>query len=79
VTPSRVDALHSCYWAEGKLTTRSCSLSETRSYVAKQLALMRPDHIRRVNPTPYKLALTPHLFSFMHELWLKHTIVGEIV
>jgi hypothetical protein len=57
VTPSRVQALHSC-WFDGGLTKPFPSLREIRTKVQHQLSTFREDHLRRLNPTPYKLSVT---------------------
>jgi len=77
VTPSRVQALHSC-WFDGALTKPFPSLRELRTRVQDELRHFRPDHLRRLNPTPYKLSISSDLFSFLHELWLAETPIAEI-
>lgn len=57
VTPSRVQALHSCYW-DGALTRPFDNIRVIRARVQQQLASFREDHLRRLNPTPYKLSVT---------------------
>jgi hypothetical protein len=34
------------------------SLEKIRSRCMQQLEMLRPDHIRRLNPTPYKVSFT---------------------
>lgn len=77
VTPSKVVALHSCVW-DGALTRPFPSLSELKHKVQQQLASFRSDHLRRLNPTPYKLSVTSDLYTFMHDLWLMETPIAEI-
>lgn len=77
VTPSRVEPLHTCVW-DGKLTEPFPSMNEVRARVAEQLATFRQDHLRRLNPTPYKLSVTSDLYTFMHDLWLAETPIAEI-
>jgi len=77
VTPSKVEALHSC-WFDGALTKPFPSLRAVRTRVQEQLASFREDHLRRLNPTPYKLSVTSDLYTSTHELWLASTPIAEI-
>jgi nicotinate phosphoribosyltransferase len=77
VTPSRVQALHSC-WFDGALTKPFPSLRELRTRVQDELKHFRPDHLRRLNPTPYKLSISSDLYTFLHDLWLAETPIAEI-
>jgi nicotinate phosphoribosyltransferase len=77
VTPSQVIPLHHCIW-DGKAATEKLSLREAREHVAEQLNMMREDHLRLVNPTPYKVSVTERLFDFMHKLWNREARIGEL-
>lgn len=39
---------------------------------------MRPDHMRELNPTPYKVSVSAKLYDFIHFLWLNEAPVGEL-
>jgi nicotinate phosphoribosyltransferase len=39
---------------------------------------MRPDHMRAVNPTPYKVSVSEDLYRSMHELWMHEAPITEI-
>lgn len=54
---------HSHYVCEGEAREELEPLKEIRSRCIKQLENMRPDHMRRLNPTPYKVIKHKH-----HEL-----------
>ncbi|KAK8264305.1 hypothetical protein V6Z12_D12G100700 [Gossypium hirsutum] len=56
VVPKRVEELLKCYWPgkSGKVREELPALKDIRDHCIKQLEQMRPDHIRRLNPTPYK-------------------------
>lgn len=43
---------------EGKAREDLPPLKDIRTRCIDQLELMRPDHMRRLNPTPYKVLLT---------------------
>jgi len=79
VVPSRVEALYKCYWS-GKYGRREPlpSLTELRKHCLQQLAAMRTDHMRALNPTPYKVSVSGKLYEFIHFLWLNEAPVGEL-
>lgn len=77
VTPSKVVPLHHVVW-DGKLVQPFPSLREVRNRVMDQLQSFREDHLRHLNPTPYKLSVTSDLYTFMHDLWLTETPIAEI-
>ena len=79
VTPSRVQALHVLAWdGEGGVVRPYPSLLELKHRVQRELSCFREDHLRRLNPTPYKLSVTSDLYTFMHDLWLSETPIAEI-
>jgi len=78
VTPSKVELLHHLVW-DGKITAPMPSLSVIKNYVKEQLALFRPDHLRHLNPTPYKVSVSSDLFTFMQNLWQSESPVPEII
>jgi nicotinate phosphoribosyltransferase len=79
VTATRVVPLHVKVFDHGKpLLMDPPKLVDTKEYVRQQLACMRPDILRYVNPTPYKVSVSHDLFSFLHELWQTETPVAEL-
>ncbi|KAK7251030.1 hypothetical protein RIF29_33894 [Crotalaria pallida] len=80
VVPQRVEELLRCYWPGISDKTRENlpSLRTIRERCIKQLELMRPDHMRRLNPTPYKVSVSAELYDFIHFLWLNEAPVGEL-
>ncbi|KAL5649826.1 hypothetical protein ACJX0J_040635, partial [Zea mays] len=56
VVPQHVEELLQCYWpgTSDKPRAELPSLEKIRSRCMQQLEMLRPDHIRRLNPTPYK-------------------------
>lgn len=54
------------------------SASDVREYVRAQFTVMREDHIRPLNPTPYKVSVTASLFHFIHELWNREVPIVEL-
>jgi nicotinate phosphoribosyltransferase len=53
-------------------------LAELRAFVAAQLALVREDHLRPLNPTPYKVSVSTELYHYIHEMWMKEIPVSEL-
>eukprot|EP01018_Ginkgo_biloba_P036248 Gb_26214 [translate_table: standard] len=80
VVPQQVEELYKCYWPGNSGKEREClpSLATIRERCLKQLAEMRPDHMRKLNPTPYKVSVSRKLYEFIHFLWLNEAPVGEL-
>ncbi len=77
VTPSRVVPLHRCVW-DGKRVYPEASLSESRDYVLSQLRSTREDHLRDINPTPYKVSVSEELYNYVYHLWTEESPVTEL-
>ncbi|XP_073003369.1 nicotinate phosphoribosyltransferase 2-like isoform X1 [Typha latifolia] len=73
VVPQYVEELLKCYWPGGSCKTREelPSLEKIRNRCMQHLDLMRPDHMRRLNPTPYKV-----LLSFLFDLFYHNHIIS---
>ncbi|KAH1227772.1 Nicotinate phosphoribosyltransferase 2 [Glycine max] len=54
------------------------ALRDIRERCINQLEQMRSDHMRRLNPTPYKVSVSAKLYDFIHFLWLNEAPVGEL-
>lgn len=79
IVPQRVEELLKCYWPQNSNKSRKLpSLNEIRDRCLQQLSQMRPDHMRRLNPTPYKVSVSAKLYDFIHFLWLSEAPVGEL-
>jgi len=77
VVPKEVVTLHKCVW-DGRQVYAFPPLDAIRQYVQDQIAAMRPDHMRAVNPTPYKVSVSEELYRSMHELWMQEAPISEI-
>lgn len=77
VTPSAVIPLYHEVW-NGEAAPLP-SLKETRDYVVEQISSMRPDHVRPLNPTPYKISVSDKLYSFVHVLWMQEAPIAELL
>ncbi|KAL7141405.1 hypothetical protein ABFS83_08G050800 [Erythranthe nasuta] len=80
VVPQRVEELMKCFWPgqSGKVREELQPIKLIRERCINQLDLMRPDHMRRLNPTPYKVSVSAKLYDFIHFLWLNEAPVGEL-
>jgi nicotinate phosphoribosyltransferase len=77
VTPSNVIPLHHCVW-DGKRIYPDVPLKESRDYVLSQLRSTREDHLRDINPTPYKVSVSEELYSYVFHLWSEESPVTEL-
>ncbi|XP_074557212.1 nicotinate phosphoribosyltransferase 2-like [Curcuma longa] len=80
VVPQCVEELLKCYWSGSSNKPREelPSLKKVRDRCMQQLEKMRSDHMRRLNPTPYKVSVSAKLYDFIHFLWLSEAPVGEL-
>ncbi len=77
VTPSKVIPLHRCVW-DGKRIYPELPLKEAREYVLSQLRSTREDHLREINPTPYKVSVSEELYNYVYHLWTEESPVTEL-
>ncbi len=77
VIPEKVESLHHCFW-DGKRTISEEPLGKIREYSLSQLASLREDHLRTLNPTPYKVSVSDYLYNKMYELRQKETPIETI-
>eukprot|EP00010_Vexillifera_abyssalis_P008832 CAMPEP_0201549600 /NCGR_PEP_ID=MMETSP0173_2-20130828/6053_1 /ASSEMBLY_ACC=CAM_ASM_000268 /TAXON_ID=218659 /ORGANISM="Vexillifera sp., Strain DIVA3 564/2" /LENGTH=525 /DNA_ID=CAMNT_0047959317 /DNA_START=248 /DNA_END=1825 /DNA_ORIENTATION=+ len=78
ITPSKVVPLHSKVWTSGQLTTQLPSLSTIKTSVMNQLINFRSDHLRPLNPTPYKVSVSEKLYQFLHRTWMSEAPIHEL-
>lgn len=78
VNPSDVIPLHKLVWDCGKFRYPFPEIIDTREYILDQLMHFRKDHLRLVNPTPYKVAVSEKLNRFLHDLWVTESPVTEL-
>lgn len=90
--PSKVEKLQKCYWRNGQISMRLPTLKEIKQNVKESIENLRPDHLRSLNPTPYKVgfflrsssrmnfkvSVTDKLYKFLHQIWLKNAPVGQL-
>jgi len=79
VTPTKVEQLDVLVFDKGKIVPGgNRSFAEAKEAVTQQLKTVRPDILRYINPTPYKVSISDNLFNFLHELWQSETPVAEL-
>ena len=79
VTPTEVQPLLHCVWAQGEPNDKVVGpLNDSRDFCLSQLRAMREDHIRVTNPTPYKISVSSDLYNFMHELWMAEAPISDL-
>lgn len=78
VIPTRVEPLYKVYWKNGKIQQNLPTLRELREKTTLSLCHIRQDHKRALQPSPYKVAVSAKLYTFMHNLWLDNAPVGEL-
>lgn len=80
VTASKVQRLDTIVFQNGKQIIQGAnrSLQEAKENVALELSLIRPDILRFMNPTPYKVSVSETLFNLLHDLWQSETPVAEL-
>jgi len=77
VSPSNVVPLLNRVW-DGKRVYREVPLKESRDYVLSQLRSTRADHLRDINPTPYKVSVSEELYDYVYRLWTEESPVTEL-
>ncbi|MDE3056742.1 MAG: nicotinate phosphoribosyltransferase [Bacteroidota bacterium] len=77
IKPSDVMLLHQCVW-DGKRAAEFPTLEQRRQFVLNQISSFRQDHLRYLNPTPYKVSVSESLYNFIHEIWQREMPVAEL-
>lgn len=70
ISPTKVESLLNIVW-RGRLLVDLPTDAEIRAHVQSQLANLRTDHLRVLNPTPYKVAVSTALYEYLHRLWME--------
>jgi nicotinate phosphoribosyltransferase len=78
-TPSDVEALHWLVFDRGHVVPgANRTYAEARVAIQQQLKVFRPDILRYINPTPYKVSVSEGLFHYLHKMWQSETPVEEL-
>jgi nicotinate phosphoribosyltransferase len=78
VVPTQVRPLHGLYWDGHDSGLHHVNIHDTRDYVLQQLKEFRPDHLRPVNPTPFKVSVSDELYKFIHGLWMQEAPIATL-
>ena len=79
VTPAEVKSMLQLVWdAENGQIVPTPSLADRRKIVLDHVRSLRSDHIRHLNPTPYKVAVTPMLYQEVHQLWSDNAPIPDL-
>jgi nicotinate phosphoribosyltransferase len=83
VTPHRVEELISLVFDGQQLAHNGIvqplpSLDERRQRCFEQIESFRHDHIRPVNPCPYKISVSQNLYDYLHNLWMSELPIKEL-
>eukprot|EP00735_Rhodelphis_limneticus_P009049 TRINITY_DN2502_c1_g1::TRINITY_DN2502_c1_g1_i1::g.19330::m.19330 TRINITY_DN2502_c1_g1::TRINITY_DN2502_c1_g1_i1::g.19330 ORF type:complete len:535 (-),score=154.22,sp/Q55G10/PNCB_DICDI/56.18/0.0,NAPRTase/PF04095.11/3.9e-29,QRPTase_N/PF02749.11/0.14 TRINITY_DN2502_c1_g1_i1:310-1914(-) len=77
VVPQKVEPLTVEVW-NGKMLIDLPSIEDVKAYTAAQLASLREDHKRFLNPTPYKISVSEELYQYIHQLWSDSIPIPEL-
>ncbi|KAL6069911.1 Nicotinate phosphoribosyltransferase [Balamuthia mandrillaris] len=78
ITPTKVVPLLELVWDCGRLKLSLPSLEEIKHRCQQQVAEMREDHLRPLNPTPYKVSLSSKLWNDFNALWQESVPISDI-
>jgi len=78
VNPSSVKCLQVTYVENGKVVQKLPSIHEIKKLCENEIKSMRKDHIRLLNPTPYKVSVSEEMYQMMHRMILEHTPIKEM-
>jgi len=92
VVPAKVVSLIECVWDGSKGlenavnldhvqtvgSTQSLTIEKARNYLSAELQNCREDHLRGLNPTPYKVSVSVELYDFLHSLMEREAPIKEI-
>ena len=80
VTPASVIPLLECVWdgKAGGAQKAAPTADDVRNYVQSQLEHLREDHLRSLNPTPYKVSISEYLYTYVHSLWMDNVPIPDL-
>lgn len=77
--PTRVEPLLNTVYENGKSLSQSSNhLIAIHDYVIEQLQLFRPDYLRSINPTPYKVSVSETLYNLMNQIQNKEMNISVL-
>jgi len=80
VIPTKVESLlHLVFDGQnGGVVCNLPTIQEVRAYCQANLEALRVDHKRTLNPTPYKVSVTEHLYEFLHDIWQREAPIPNL-
>jgi len=68
VTPTRIINLLKPFWENGSICGTLPTFGEKKQLIVDEVASLREDYVRYLNPTRYKVSVTEKLFDEFHKL-----------
>lgn len=80
ITPAKVEPLLRLVWdgVNGGRTEPARTIEDVKNYCQSQLNQVREDHMRQLNPTPYKVSVSVELYDYMHQLWMNEAPISDL-
>lgn len=80
IFPTRVENLIRLTWDgdRGVIPGTVDTLEASRLRCLQQLEIMREDHLRPLNPTPFKVSVSSSMYDRIHEIWMQEAPVAEL-
>lgn len=80
IVPTRVERLNGLVWdgPNGVVPGTLSTLAESRSRCLEQIKSMREDHIRPLNPTPFKVSVSSVMYDLIHGLWMREAPIATL-
>uniref|UniRef100_A0A6G3MGL8 nicotinate phosphoribosyltransferase n=1 Tax=Henneguya salminicola TaxID=69463 RepID=A0A6G3MGL8_HENSL len=66
IIPSKIQTLTKLVFTHGSPCQQFKTFENIRNEVKKNVKTIRPDHLRYINPTPYKVSLSEKLYNAHH-------------
>ena len=77
VIPSEIIPLHTLIW-DGGLTSPLPTPPEIKKRIDQEMTRLREDHLRTVNPTPYRVSLSLELYGHLQDILRRNMVVPLI-
>jgi len=78
VRPAKVKNLLEAVWLNGNVVGEQPSFAERKLLVQNEIASLRRDHVRHLNPTPYKVSVSEKLYEKFHSQWMAAVPIREL-
>lgn len=83
VTPTKVEVILHSIWdgpngGYDEDYINDLTLLNARKRCKEDLEILRTDHTRYMNATPYKISVTQTLYDFIHNLWMAEAPISDL-